>query len=76
MYYFTPTPDTVTTAGSTVSFVFQDVTHDIHFDTQGSPVDSLGAQTNTTVPVVFPTAGTYNYHCTIHTYMTGTIVVQ
>jgi plastocyanin len=73
-YYFTPTPDSVAT-GSTVSFAFQDVAHQVTFDTPGAPAN-LAAEMNTTVPVVFPTAGTYQYHCAIHPYMTGSITVH
>jgi plastocyanin len=28
------------------------------------------------IPVTFKTAGTFNYHCTIHQGMAGTIIVQ
>ncbi len=41
-----------------------------------------GGAFNTTLPVgnifvhVYPTAGTFPYHCTIHAGMTGTIVVN
>src|SRR5579863_3907331 len=37
-YYFTPTPDSVAT-GSTVSFTFQDVAHQVTFDTPGAPAN-------------------------------------
>ena len=73
-YYFTPTPDSVA-AGSTLSYKFQDVAHQVTFDTPGAPAN-LPSETNTTVGVMFPTAGTYAYHCAIHPYMTGKVVVH
>jgi plastocyanin len=78
-YFFTPTPDTIT-AGATMTFVFQDVNHTVTFDTPGSPANissaAAGGVANADSMRVFPTAGTYNYHCSIHPYMTGTVIVQ
>jgi plastocyanin len=74
-YFFTPTPDSVAT-GATVNFKFDDVTHQVMFDTQGSPTDTLAHAANVTIPVSFATAGTYAYHCTVHPYMHGTVVVH
>jgi plastocyanin len=78
-YFFTPTPDTVA-VGSTVTWMFQDVNHTVTFDTPGAPADisslAAGGVANADSSRVFATAGTFNYHCSIHTFMTGTVVVQ
>jgi plastocyanin len=71
---FNPSLLTVT-AGTTVTFSFGDTTHTVTFKTAGSPA-SIPATSNADVQVLFPTAGTYNYQCSIHPYMTGTIVVN
>ena len=62
-------------AGTAVSFVFGSVAHTVTFVSAGSPA-SIPATSNGTVQVTFPTAGSYNYVCTIHPSMSGTIVVQ
>ena len=47
-------------------------THTVTFDDgTTSPVQSTG-----TFDRMFSVAGTYSYHCTVHTTMTGTITVQ
>ena len=71
---FNPALLTVT-AGTVVTFAFGDTTHTVTFTTAGSPA-SIPATSNANVSVTFPTAGTYNYHCSIHPYMTGTIQVN
>jgi plastocyanin len=73
-FYFTPTPDTIT-VGTAVSFKFDDVEHQVVFDTPGGPA-SLPAAMNTVIQDGTPPAGTYLYHCAIHPYMHGTLVVQ
>lgn len=73
---FDPAAMTVT-VGSTVTWINDTgVTHNVTFDTPGSPADiasfKSGAQNAT-----FPSKGTFAYHCTIHgKSMSGTITVQ
>lgn len=71
-------PASMTVAvGSTVTWMnTTGVTHNVTFDTPGSPASiasfASGAKTAT-----FPTKGTFAYHCTIHgASMSGTITVQ
>jgi len=61
-------------AGDTIYYTFQGVQHNVVFDTQGSPAN-VGTTSSTTVKRIFTTAGTFNYHCSIHPQMTGTITV-
>jgi plastocyanin len=73
---FTPTPLTVT-VGTSVNFVFGTTGHNVTFNAvAGRPADIPGTNANTTIAVVFNTAGTFPYQCTIHAGMTGTIIVQ
>ena len=73
---FDPASMTVA-AGTTVTWINDTgVTHNVTFDTPGSPADianfKSGAQNAT-----FPSKGTFAYHCTIHgKSMSGTITVQ
>lgn len=61
-------------AGDTIYYTFQGVQHNVIFDTQGSPAN-VGTTSSATVKRPFPTAGTFDYHCSIHPQMTGTITV-
>lgn len=73
---FDPASMTVA-AGTTVTWMNgTGVTHNVTFDTPGSPPNianfASGAQNAT-----FPAKGTYAYHCTIHgASMSGAITVQ
>jgi plastocyanin len=71
---YNPTALTVA-AGTTVTFVFGSVGHSVTFTSAGSPA-SIPVTMDSSVGVLFPTAGTYDFHCTVHTYMQGTITVQ
>lgn len=68
-------PDAVTIpAGDTIYYTFQTVQHNVIFDTAGNPGD-VPNTINATVKRKFPTAGTFNYHCSIHPSMTGSVTV-
>jgi plastocyanin len=73
---FDPASLTVT-LGTTVSFTFESVGHNVVFDASvsGRPADITGTNSNTTITRTFSTAGTFNYQCTIHAGMTGTVIV-
>ena len=65
-------------AGGTVTFAFGSLGHNVTFDGRvaATPADIPGVNSNISVARVFTTAGTYGYHCTIHPYMTGSVVVR
>ena len=62
--------------GVTVSWTNNDgVQHTVTSDTVGQ-FDSGYLNPGQTFSVAFPVAGTYHFHCAIHTYMTGTLTVN
>jgi len=67
-------PGTITvSAGTTVNWVNNDnTTHNIKSATFNSPDLTPGQ----TYSFKFDTAGTYNYSCSFHPNMTGSVVVQ
>jgi plastocyanin len=73
-YFFSPTPDTVV-AGSAMTFQFDDVMHTVTWVQNPGGVADIPPTSNADSTRVL-TAGTYTYHCSIHTYMTGMIVAR
>ena len=72
-------PSTLTiNVGEAVTFAFGSVAHNVAFDNRNTdtPADIGGFNTSTSIPRTFSTAGTYTYHCTIHPFMMGTVVVR
>jgi plastocyanin len=74
-YFFNPVPDTVT-AGTAVTFEFHDVIHTVTFDQAPGVIGNIAGTANADSMRVFGVRGTYTYHCSIHPYMHGTVVVQ
>jgi plastocyanin len=73
-FAFNPGSITVA-AGTTVTWTNDDTTgHTVTAD-DGS-FDSKTVAAGATFSQAFATAGTFTYHCTIHTNMTATVVVQ
>lgn len=69
-------PTSLTIArGGTVTFNFGSVGHSVTFTTSGAPAN-IPVTANAAVQVVFPSTGTFNYYCTVHAYMSGSIIVQ
>lgn len=72
---FTPEVQTIP-PGDTIYFTFGPTQHSVAFTTAGAPAD-IAANTDVTVKRVFPTAGTFDYYCTVHgVNMKGQIKVQ
>jgi plastocyanin len=72
-------PASVTVAlGDSVSWIFAGATHNVTFTTPSKPVGDNIANTapGITVSRTFTAAGVYAYECTIHSGMTGQVVVQ
>ena len=73
---FNPSSLTVS-RGTTVTFTFESVGHNVFFDAvAGAPADIPAVTTNTSVTRTFSTSGTFGYTCHVHAFMRGTIVVQ
>ena len=67
----------VVAPGTTVTFTNNDggITHNVTFSS--SAIASIGDFSSGSQTAVMPTAtGTYNYHCTLHAGMTGSVQVQ
>ncbi|MHB8839226.1 MAG: cupredoxin domain-containing protein [Gemmatimonadaceae bacterium] len=70
-------PSTLTVAkGTTVTFTFQSVQHNVNFANVAGAPANIGTTSNSGVQRVFATAGTFGYDCSLHSGMTGTIVVN
>lgn len=70
---YTPTSSSVS-SGGTVTWTNGDaVAHTVTFD-NGPDCGNVAAASSVTV--TFSAAGTYNYHCTIHPQMKGTVTVS
>ena len=69
-------PDTLTVPkGATVIWTNKsDATHTVSSDTNAFTASGNLSESKT-FQTVFTTAGTYAYHCTIHSYMKATIIV-
>jgi plastocyanin len=75
MIYSSFSPANLTVAkGSTVTWTNQDGM--THTTTSDAGDWDLSVASGTSKSVTFNNAGTYKYHCSIHPYMTGSIVVQ
>ena len=73
---FTPSPLSVT-VGTSVTFTFQGVGHNVFFDAAaGAPTSIPEVLSNTSVSRTFATAGSFGYECHVHLGMRGTVVVQ
>lgn len=71
---FNPSPITVS-AGTTVKWTNKDgITHTVTSNT--GLFDSSNVGPNGTFSFTFTTAGSYAYHCGIHTFMTATVIVN
>lgn len=58
-----------------VTWEFGSIAHNVTFTTAGSPA-GLSDRSNTAASVDFAAPNTYNYQCTIHPTMTGTVIVH
>jgi plastocyanin len=77
---FNPHSVTVGRSGgsASVTWAFQSVAHTVTWDSQpvGANVADIPATSSANVARTFTVAGTYTYHCSIHSNMSGIVVVQ
>ena len=63
-------------AGGTVNFTWSGVTHNVTWGSPPAGVTNISDRSTGTASMTFNQAGTYDYHCTIHPGMNGTVVVH
>lgn len=73
-YFFSPATAYVNVGGTVTWTNGTDVPHTVTSD-NGSELSSENLAENATFSHTFAAAGTFSYHCTIHPYMTATVVV-
>jgi plastocyanin len=74
-FAFSPATTTIHVGDSVTWTNMDSVSHTVTSDT-GSELSSSPLTNRATYSHTFNTAGTYTYHCSIHTTMKGTIIVQ
>jgi plastocyanin len=62
--------------GGTVTWTFQALGHNVTFGVQTGAPTNIGTTMNGTASRTFNTAGTFNYSCTIHPGMSGSVIVH
>jgi plastocyanin len=72
---FTPNQTDIK-AGGTVTYTWAGGPHNVTFSAPPASVPNSGDKTSGTFAVTFTQAGTYNYQCTIHAGMKGTVTVH
>ena len=72
---FNPATLTVT-KGTTVTFTFQAVTHNVTFAAVTGAPANISNAANASAQRVFSTAGTFGYDCSLHPGMHGQVVVN
>jgi plastocyanin len=70
------TPAAASTTSAHRRTLFLDVAHTVTFDSGPVAVADIPATSMADSVRTFATAGTYTWHCSIHPYMHGTLVVQ
>lgn len=74
---FAFTPKTITvSAGTTVTWTNLDSADHTVTSESGDELDSGLMSQGDTYSKTFDSAGTYDYYCTLHPYMTGTVLVE
>jgi plastocyanin len=63
-------------AGGTVNFNWSGVTHNVTWQSPPVSLANVGDRSSGTVSFTLNTAGTYNFQCTLHPGMSGTITVH
>lgn len=63
-------------AGGTVTFTWGGVTHNVTWQNPPAAVADISDRSSGSVGVQLTTPGTYNYHCTIHAGMNGSVTVH
>jgi plastocyanin len=64
------------TKGTTVTFTFQSVEHNVVFAAATGAPANIGNTSNGAVARDFATAGTFGFDCTIHSGMHGSVTVN
>jgi plastocyanin len=67
----------VVAIGGTVTWTFAATQHNVNFrGAQGAPANIPNTSVNQVVARTFPSAGTFDYDCTLHSGMSGRVVVR
>ncbi|MDP1891591.1 MAG: cupredoxin domain-containing protein [Gemmatimonadaceae bacterium] len=70
-------PSTLTVSrGTTVTFTFQATQHNVNFASVAGAPANISNTANSGVQRLFATAGTFGYDCSLHSGMSGTVIVN
>jgi plastocyanin len=71
------TPNNIDIAqGGEVRFVFASLAHDVRFNGAANAPADIQVSSNVTVSRTFPVAGSFAFLCTLHSNMSGKVLVH